>query len=308
VRRWWFSPEPLARIAVLRTVVYLFVVYDMIMLVNDVVPKGHAPAGLYQPTLIPRLLEVPPPNPALVQALQAVLLVATLVAATGRLPRVAGWTVAVAFLYWLFIDMSYGKIDHDHFALVVTLFVLPTVGRAGYRSRTRSEAAGWALRCIQVAVVATYFLSACAKMRWGTWDWPNGATFYWAMSRRGTALGQLLMNEAPWMLLVGQWVVLVAEFSSVAILFARGRWRLFGALFFMGFHLLTYLTIGIHFLPTVVCWLAFCPLERLPLLAGRRLAHLRARLRALRRRQDAGRGAAGEPVPVVGDQPVEPVA
>jgi hypothetical protein len=318
LRRWWFPPEPLARIALLRTLVYLFVVYDMVMLVNDVVPKGDAPAGLYQPVLIPRLLEIPPPTMPVVQTLQAVLLVATLVAATGRLPRLAGWVVAVAFLYWLFIDMSYGKIDHDHFAMVVALFVLPTVGRARLRDTARSEAAGWALRCIQIAVVATYFLSAWAKMRWGGAGWPNGATFYWAMSRRGTGLGQWVMETAPVLLIVGQWVVLVAEFASVALLFARGPWRLFGVLFFAGFHLLTYLTIGIHFLPTLILWLAFFPVERLPLAAGRFARRLRlpgsrmpGRLgpgpRPVGSGQDAGGGAAGKPVAVAGDEPVEQV-
>jgi hypothetical protein len=66
----------------------------------------------------------------------------------------------------------------------------------------------------------------------------------------------------------------------------------------MVFHVVTYAAIGIHFLPTVVCWLAFAPLEKL---AGR------VRARSLLGRQRAGWGAAGQPVPVVGDQSVQPV-
>jgi hypothetical protein len=109
--------------------------------------------------------------------------------------------------------------------------------------------------------------------------------------------------------------VLLAETASILVLFARGRWKLFGALFFLGFHLLTYLTITIHFLPTVICWLAFCPLERLGLLAGR----LRGRTGgwpggrpggaagAGTGRQHAGGGTAGETVPVAGDEPVPEV-
>ena len=60
-----------------------------------------------------------------------------------------------------------------------------------------------------------------------------------------------------------QWVVLVAEFCSPALLFVRGRLLWAGLAFFATFHLMTYLTIRIHFLPLVVCLTAFLPLERL---------------------------------------------
>jgi len=60
-----------------------------------------------------------------------------------------------------------------------------------------------------------------------------------------------------------QWTVLVAEFCSPLLLVAR-RWPLWAGLaFFATFHLMTYLTIRIHFLPLVVCLTAFLPLERL---------------------------------------------
>jgi hypothetical protein len=47
------------------------------------------------------------------------------------------------------------------------------------------------------------------------------------------------------------------------ILWLKGRWQLLGALFFIGFHLANTAILLIHFLPTVVCWLAFAPLERI---------------------------------------------
>ena len=47
--------------------------------------------------------------------------------------------------------MSYGEVDHDHLALVVTLWVLPTVGVIAERwhSVERSARAGWALHVMQ---------------------------------------------------------------------------------------------------------------------------------------------------------------
>jgi hypothetical protein len=62
---------------------------------------------------------------------------------------------------------------------------------------------------------------------------------------------------------VMQWVGIIAEFCSPVILWLKGRWQLLGALFFLGFHAANTAILLIHFLPTVVCWLAFAPLERI---------------------------------------------
>lgn len=253
---------PLARVAVLRVVVYLFVVADIFLFVNDVVPHAEGDADLYRPLLIRRLLDLPAPSPGYARALQVAIVVGCLVAATGRLPRLSGLVVAVAFLDWVSIGMSYSKVDHDHLALVVATWVLPTVGAAGLRDRTRSEAAGWALLAIQLAVVGTYFLSAVAKIRFGGWHWANGSIFAWAMTRRGTGLGRALLDP-PWILRAGQWGVLLIETLSPLLVVLRGRWRYLLVAAFVGFHALTFAMLTIHFLPLVVCLLAFLPLERL---------------------------------------------
>lgn len=126
----------------------------------------------------------------------------------------------------------------------------------------RSEAAGWAVRLIQVGVVLSYFLSAVAKMRFGGLGWAHGAIFAWALTQRGTALTDRLLS-VPGLVHLMQWVVLVAEFLSPALLFVRGKLLWVGLAFFATFHLMTYLTIRIHCLPLAVCLLAFLPVERL---------------------------------------------
>ncbi|MBD0292361.1 MAG: hypothetical protein ICV70_02135 [Jiangellaceae bacterium] len=269
---WWTSPVPVARIAVFRTIVYLFLLYDIFVLVNDVVPHGHA-AELYRPLFVGRVLPLPEPSPVLVQTLQVVLVVAALVAATGRLPRLAGWVVAVCYFEWLVIGMSFGKVDHDHLALLVAVWVLPTVGRARHDDRTPTEAGGWALRCVQVATIATYVGSGFAKwVRNGSpFAWANSAVFTWAIIRRGTDLIVWVL-DFPWILRISQWMLVLAEFVSPVVLFLRGRALLLAVGFFLSFHLVTYLSLGIHFLPTVICWLAFFPLERLGFAANRLLS------------------------------------
>jgi hypothetical protein len=292
VAGWFTAPIALARIAWLRTVLYLFVILDMHAFVNDTRLKGESP-GFYKPLLLERLFELPKPSVANTTTLYVVLIVACLVAATNRLPRLAGWIVAPAFTWWVAIGMSDGKVDHDHLALVIALWVLPTVAPATknrsvrdqlspYADQTRSEAVGWAIRCIQICVIATYFLSSIAKLRGSGWTlaWPDSAILTWAIVRRPNPVGRWLLHY-PWLLHVMQWVGIIGEFLSPVILWLRGRWQLAGAVFFLGFHLANTVMLGIHFLPTVVCWLAFAPLERITLWRPRRPRQMAAPLQKL---------------------------
>ena len=167
VTRWLTEPVPLGRLAAFRTLVYLFVIADLVVFTPWVRAHADVPGELYRPLLIGRLLPLPAPTPALVWGVFAGPVVSAAVAATGRLPRLAGTVVALLYLEWMIIAFSYGKVDHDRFGLLVALAVLATVGRARHGDATRSEAAGWALRATQLAVVATYFLAAFARLRLG---------------------------------------------------------------------------------------------------------------------------------------------
>lgn len=263
VVNWWRAPVPLARVAVLRVAIYLFLLYDIFALTNDVIPMAHAPE-LYQPTWLGRTLPLPTPSLPLTQTLQIVLIVGALVAASGFLPRLSGWIVAIAYFEWMIISQGYGYVSHDHLAFMVAVVVLPTIGRARFTDRDSSEAGGWAFRCIQVATIATYFFSAIVKwVRSGSpATWANGAVFIWALMRRGSDLVRWT-TDYPWLLQISQWGLLIIEFLSPAVLFLRRRALYLAVVVFVGFHLMTYLALGIHFLPTVICWLAFLPLERL---------------------------------------------
>lgn len=296
----WFAPVvPAARVAVLRTMIYAFVVLDIHLFIRDPIPLSRQPQ-LYQPLLLARLLHLPPPSPTLTITLYAVLIAGCVVAAANRLPRLAGFVVAAGFTWWAAIGMSYGKVDHDHLALVVALWVLPTVGAVPgrWRSTTRSARAGWALKSIQIAVIATYFLSALTKIRSGGWSvtsWPQSAILTWAIVRRPNGLGQFLLPY-PELLRVMQWFTFLAELASPVVLWLRGRALLCAALFWLGFHVFTLAILYIHFAPTLVGWLAFAPLERLGPWLRRVVA---------RRRERAGWRTTRHPLPVPRDQPID---
>ena len=92
-------------------------------------------------------------------------------------------------------------------------------------------------------------------------------------------------------------VSFIAELTSVVVLWLRGRALLCAALFWMGFHVFTVAILYIHFAPdrrllarlrpAGACWV--------PGLRGSKPGGGKR----------AGRGAAGHPVPVAGDQPVD---
>jgi hypothetical protein len=248
-------------LAVLRTAVYLFVPIDLFARTSQVVPHAYGSSELYDPVELLAAIGQPAPQPWFVQTLRVVIIAASLVAATGHLRRVAGWVVALAFLDWCCLAMSYGKVDHDHLAILVAVFVLPTVPGATMRSTDRSEAAGWALRCVEVAVIATYFLSAYAKVvRFGHPHWLVGATFAWAVVRRGTFLARPLLHH-PVVLLLAQVGLFGLECLTPVMFFLGRRGRIAAVLLLECFHLVTQAMIRINFVPLMVCLIVFLPLE-----------------------------------------------
>lgn len=231
------------------------------------------PGDLYQPLLVGRLLPLPTPTPALVGVVFWMLLVAALLAATGRAPRLLGWTVFALYFEWMIVAMSYGKVDHDRFGLLVALAALPTAGRARHGDPTRTEAGGWALRVTQIAVICTYFLAAWAKFRFGGLDWATGSVLARAIIRRGTDLADLIA-QVPHLLIVAQFGILAFELLSPLVFVLPARWRTAMVGFFYSFHLVTVATITISFAPHLVAMTAFLPLEKVrPVAFARRLRH-----------------------------------
>ena len=259
--RFWFPAVPAARLEWFRRLLYAYLWVDVWVTTGFVRAHGSVDTDLYQPLVIGRVLPLPVPTDRVVTATMWIVLAGALVGITGRVPRIAGAVTAVAYLEWMVIAFSYGKVDHDRFPIIAALFVVATVERARTSDRTASLAAGWALRMVQVSVVAVYFLSVVAKVRYGGWLWADSATLTQALVRRGTTIGRDLLDQ-PDLLVAAQWAAVCFEVSSLALL-ARGRARWvwwWGALVF---HVTTYALLSIAFFPQLVCLLAFLPLERL---------------------------------------------
>ncbi|MBQ1019410.1 HTTM domain-containing protein [Micromonospora sp. D93] len=269
--RWLTEAVPRGRVAAFRTLIYLFVAADLVIFTPWVRTRVSVPGDLYRPLLIGRLLPLPTPTETLVTVIFWALLLLALLAATGRAPRLLGWAVCALYLEWMIIAMSYGKVDHDRFGLLVALAVLPTAGRARHGDTTRTEAGGWALRVTQVAVICTYFLAAFAKLRFGGLDWLTGSVLARAIIRRGTDLADLIA-QVPHLLIVAQFGIVAFELLSPVVFFLPARWRLAMVGFFYSFHAVTIATITISFAPHLAAMTSFLPLERVrPLVWARRL-------------------------------------
>ncbi|GAA2546779.1 hypothetical protein GCM10010435_15030 [Winogradskya consettensis] len=280
IAAWLTEAVPRGRIAAFRTLVYLFVAGDLVIFTPWVRNHASTPGDLYQPLLVGRLLQLPTPTPLLVHAIFWVLLVLALAAATGRAPRLLGWTVFALYFEWMVIAMSYGKVDHDRVGLLVALAALPTAGRARHGDPTRTQAGGWALRVTQIAAICTYFLAAWAKVRFGGLDWVTSSVLARAIIRRGTDLADLIAG-VPYLLILAQIGIMVFELSSPAIFFLKPRWRNWMVAFFYSFHVATFATITISFAPHLAALASFLSLEKIRPVAwtrgflNRRRGHVR---------------------------------
>ena len=290
---WLFPPVPLARVALLRRAVYLFVIIDVLVLHTSGHYHGWVDPAWYEPLRMGKLLHLPAASVPLVELLRWGAVAAAALALTGRLPRITGCVVAVAWIWYQYVAFAYGKVDHDRGDFVIALLVLPMVGAATVAERRRSEAAGFALRAIQLTAIATYFLSGWAKLRFGGPEWVNSATMLRAVVRRGSILGEQLLH-VPWTLHWFQWVLLTLELLSPVIFFVGERWRRRMVAGWYLFHALTYAMITIAFWPHLVMLLAFLPLEE-----------YRDRWRSRPGRNRAGRRATRQSAAVAGHPAVD---
>lgn len=257
---WLFTPMPVARVAVLRWLVFAFVIVDVLRLHTSGWYHGFADPIWYEPLVMGKVLHLPAASVLLVETLKWGCVLAALAALTGRAPRLFGWLVAIGWVWHQYVAFSYGKVDHDRADFVVALALLPTVGIAHLSDRRRSEAAGFALRAVQMAAIATYFLSAWAKFRFGGIEWVNSATMVRAVVRSGNPWAQWLL-DVPWTLHLAQWGLMTAELTAPIIFLLSEKWRRRVVAGWFVFHAMTYAAITIAFWPHLVMMLAFLPLE-----------------------------------------------
>lgn len=267
---WWFPRVPRARVAWVRVVLGAVALIDALFLLRAPLHRSGTPE-FYDPVVLGAFLHLPPPTRATALLMLvgiALGLAGLVVGATARVPawvqHVGGMLLAGCYLIWSLWGMSFGYVAHDHMAIVVGCLLLVTAGTCRYADLAPSDAAGWALRMIQILTVATYTGSVLAKAVMNDGDlvrWATSGTLAWAFLRRPNPVNALLVEQAA-LLRAAQSGALALELAAPLVFLVRERWRVLVVLAFLGFHLSTFVLLGIHFLPTAVCWSAFLPWER----------------------------------------------
>lgn len=270
----WLVPElPRARVAWVRAALAVMTVLDVRFFLNATGDRGGTPE-LFQPVVLAQWLHLPPVTDAVAQVLFVGIHLGALALILGgfaRAPAVvqhAGGAVhALSYVLWVLWAMSYGYVSHDHMAITIGVLVLTTAGTSRYGGGAAADAAaGWPLRMVQVFTVLTYFGSVLAKYVFSGGSllrWVSSGTLAWAFIRRPNAVNAHFVTHAV-LLRFLQWGAVLLEAASPLVFVLRGRWLALAIASFLSFHLATFALLGIHFLPTVVCWSAFVPWERLP--------------------------------------------
>lgn len=267
----WLLPSlPRARVAWVRSIIAVVAVLDAALLLSTPRSRAHTP-DFYDPVPLARFLFLPAPTPVLATLAMVGIVCGAALLVNGGRRRPAAWQqrtggvlLAVSYLVWCLWAMSFGYVAHDHMAIAVAVAVLPTAGVARYADTGADERAGWALRMVQIFTVLTYTGSVLAKAVLNDWDllrWANSGTLAWAFLRRENPINALLVEQGA-LLRLSQWGALALELAAPLVFLVSERWRWLVVLGFVGFHATTFVLLGIHFLPTVVCWSAFLPWER----------------------------------------------
>lgn len=259
--RYWFEPVPPERVDVFARIIALTVVFTVLVSDQWNTIHEHAPEEFYRPVFLARVLQLGAPTPITMMVLRVVVVLGAIWMLTRRAPRAAAGTTFAAYIVWLLWAFSWSKVDHDRLTIVVALLVLALTPRVGPAVERLS---GWAMRVVQVVFVLAYPFSAWAKIRFGGWGWMDSATFARAIVRRGSAFGDALLPY-PGLLVVAQWAFIAFEVVSLVLLFPKVP-RTVRAVALVGvflLHVMTFLMIGISFLPHTICIVAFLPLERL---------------------------------------------
>ena len=270
-RRYWFEPMPPERLDVFARIIACTVAFSTFVMDRWAVLHEDAPDSFYRPLQVARFLHLPPPTPTTMALVQVAIAVGCVWAFTRRAPRAANAVLLAAYGTWLLWAFGWSKVDHDKLTIMVALGVLAlsprlrNVGSATESVRALAQRwTGWAIRVVQVTFVLAYPFSAYAKIRFGGLDWMGSATFARAIVRRGSTLGDWLIPH-PTVLVLAQWAFILFEVAAIVLLFPRlqkgVRYAALAAVLLL--HVMTYVMIGISFLPHTICLTAFLPLERI---------------------------------------------
>jgi hypothetical protein len=251
-----FAPEDARRVAALR--IGLCGVLALRLTRTVYVRLADQPRPLFRPLSFMRAFDSMPPR-AVVLAVQAVALVATVLACVGWRARA---TLPVAWAGGVFLGgmtTSLGKVVHNDVLLLlamVPLLVARTSDAWALDARGRARpgddvAYGWPVRTAMLVVAGAYFFAGFAKVVNAGPGWVTNGNLRWVMYAASDARSSpnplaLFVADRPWLAHLVAASVLLVELAFPLVLFSARLRRPFVAAT-LAMHLAIWLTIGLDY-------------------------------------------------------------
>jgi uncharacterized membrane protein YphA (DoxX/SURF4 family) len=302
MRSWagyWLAPAPVVDLAMVRVVTVATQLALVLWYGQYATDRLEAYAGLdpamYVAHPLFRLLTLPlgpdyRPTFEHLALVRQVAIVSGVLAMLGLLTRLSLAVFLYASLFLILHFYSYGDFHHTEAPLVLCLALValsPAAGgalsldrllRRGRRPAGRSVLdetsphARWPVLLAQWLFALIYLSAVLKKLVFtGGLDWPNGYTLQYFMAHDSLARGSLLglwMHRFWWVILLGQWVVLLFQGTFwVSLVFPRLK-LLYVPVGFM-FHLSILLALNAVFVEWMGAYAIFVPWAGLARLLGR---------------------------------------
>jgi hypothetical protein len=285
--RWLMAPVPRDRLIALRVLIAGFAAVYVAARLPVLWRIGDRPASTFSPVGVLSVLEGPPAI-WIGRLLPVCVIGCSLAALSGRCWRFWGPAWAFGLLLLSTWRSSWGQVIHHEHLLVLHALVLaaspagscgagsvgahpPAVGRL---NEGEALVAGWWVRLLSLATVATYVLAGLAKVRLGGSEWLDGEILQHHLARNVLRLDLLGASGSPFadelaarsgLLAVVSPIVVILEVGSPALLLGRVVRNVWVALLW-SMHVGIALFLWITF-PYQLLLFAFLPLyavERLP--------------------------------------------
>jgi uncharacterized membrane protein YphA (DoxX/SURF4 family) len=247
-KRYWFSPAPCFDLAVVRIITVAVHLFSTWYLVDAVTHRAALPDENWEPLIILKLMNLPfgwgfRPSPDVLQTMDAIRVVAGVLALVGLLTNLSLAVLAFTSVYLQAFVYSFGDFHHPQAVTMIALSVLAvspsgrvlsvdSVLRGGRRAwqdmlAAESEFAGWPIRLLQWFFVLMYLSAVWSKL-WAGHDWPNGFTLQYYLIHDGLRWNSpfaLWLSQFHTLIWAGQLGVVAFQATfCLAVIFPILRW------------------------------------------------------------------------------------
>jgi predicted DCC family thiol-disulfide oxidoreductase YuxK len=262
--RFWFTPMPATRIAVIRILSGLFTLWYLLSRYSSIVKMADGETSMFEPVGLASMLSEPLPMNIFLGIFWTTIAL-NIAYILGWQYRFTGILFAIASLFVFSYRYSWSMIYHDNIAVVLHVLVIalaPAADAYSLDSRKRGSEVGmswqygWPIRLLCAATLATYFLSGLAKVYGDlAWAWVDGSAMRSQVavdSLRKDMLGESAtplfeyIYPQTWLFLLMGLGTMVIELGAPFVLASRKLGKIWAILTWL-LHIGIYFVMGITF-------------------------------------------------------------